>query len=247
MKKTVLDKLNIPASCKINRKLFKKQFIENFSLNATEKKIISEDVENITLEYILNKDNINITPFNDEDNDYSEIAFIRVELLSTKRLKKLSNIIQYIPYPLIVVYADENNICVNISPKRINKNDSSKLVVEESYFTEWIDLDDSTEIERAFLESLEIKNHPFTNFFEFYNSYLNKLVAFNASQYSGSLKQGEDTRELLKEIQEVESNINDITSKIKKETDIRDKVNLNIELKKLNERLENLKNDLIKC
>ena len=241
MKKTVLDKLNIPASCKINRKLFKKQFIENFSLNATEKKIISEDVENITLEYILNKDNINITPFNDEDNDYSEIAFIRVELLSTKRLKKLSNIIQYIPYPLIVVYADENNICVNISPKRINKNDSSKLVVEESYFTEWIDLDDSTEIERAFLESLEIKNHPFTNFFEFYNSYLNKLVAFNASQYSGSLKQGEDTRELLKEIQEVESNINDITSKIKKETDVRDKVNLNIELKKLNERLESLK------
>ena len=241
MKKTILDKLNIPASCKINRKLFKKQFIENFSLNANEKKIISEDVENITLEYLLNKDNINITPFNDEDNDYSEIAFIRVELLSTKRLKKLSNIIQYIPYPLIVVYADENNICINVSPKRINKNDSSKLVVEESYFTEWIDLDDSTEIEQAFLESLEIKNHPFTNFFEFYNSYVNKLIAFNASHYSGSLEQSENTRELLAAIQEVESNINDITSKIKKETDIRDKVNLNIELKKLNERLESLK------
>jgi len=241
MKKTVLGKLNIPASCKINRKLFKKQFVENFSLNATEKKIISEDVENITLEYLLNKNNINITPFNDEDNDYSEIAFIRVELLSTKRLKKLSNIIQYIPYPLIVVYADENDICINVSPKRITENDSSKLVVEESYFTGWVDLDNSTEIEQAFLESLEIKNHPFTNFFEFYNSYVNKLIAFNASHYSGSLEQSEDTRELLKEIQEVESNINDITSKIKKETDIRDKVNLNIELKKLNERLESLK------
>jgi len=244
MKKTLLDKLNIPLSCKINRKLFKKQFIENFSLNATEKKIISEDVENITLEYILNKDNINIAPFNDEDNDYSEIAFIRVELLSTKRLKKLSNIIQYIPYPLIVIYADENNICINISPKRINKNDSSKLVVEENYFTEWIDLDNSSKIEQAFIESLEIKNHPFTNFYEFYNSYLNKLIALNASQYSGSLKQGEDTRELLKEIREVDSNINDIISKIKKETDIRDKVNFNIELKKLNEKLENLKTRL---
>ena len=216
MKKTILDKLHIPSSCKINRKLFKKQFIENFSLSAVEKKIISEDVENITLEYLLNKDNINITAFSDEENDYSEVAFIRVELLSTKKLKKLSNIIQYIPYPLVVVFADENNICINISPKRINKNDSSKLVVEESYFTEWIDLDNSTEIEQEFLVSLEIKNHPFTNFFEFYNSYLNKLVAFNASQYSGSLEQSEDTRELLREIQEVELNINDIISKIKK-------------------------------
>ncbi|PHS56963.1 MAG: hypothetical protein COB17_07970 [Sulfurimonas sp.] len=244
MKKTLLDKLNIPVSCKINRKLFKKQFIENFLLNATEKKIISEDIENITLEYLLNKDKINIAPFNDEENDYSEIAFIRVELLSTKRLKKLSNIIQYIPYPLIVVFADENKICINISPKRINKNDSSKLVVQESYFTEWIDLDNSSKIEQEFLESLEIKNHPFTNFFEFYNSYLNKLIAFNASQYSGTLEQNEDTKKLLREIQEVESKINDIISKIKKETDIRDKVNLNIELKKLNERVENLKGKL---
>jgi len=244
MKKTILDKLHIPHTCKINRKLFKKQFIENFSLSGIEKKIISEDVENITLEYLLNKDNINISPFDDEENDYSEIAFILVELLATRRLKKLSSIIQYIPYPLIVVFADENNICINISPKRINKNDSSKLVVEESYFTEWIDLDNSTEIEQEFLLSLEIKNHPFTNFFEFYNSYLNKLISFNASQYSGSLEQGEDTRELLRDIQEVESNINDIISKIKKETDIRDKVNLNIELKKLNKKLENLKTRL---
>ncbi len=165
MKKTLLDKLHIPLNCKINRKLFKKQFIKNFSLNATDKKIISEDVENITLEYLLNKDKINIAPFSDEESEYSEIAFIRVELLSTKRLRKLSNIIQYIPYPLIVVFADENKICINISPKRINKNDSSKLVVEESYFTEWIDLDNSSKIEQEFLESLEIKNHPFTNFF----------------------------------------------------------------------------------
>ncbi|MCF6309611.1 MAG: DUF4391 domain-containing protein [Sulfurimonas sp.] len=244
MKKTLLDKLNIPLTCKINRKLFKKQFIENFSLNATEKKIISEDVENITLEYLLNKDKINIAPFSDEENDYSEIAFIRVELLSTKRLKKLSNIIQNIPYPLIVVFADENKICINISPKRINKNDSSKLVVEESYFTAWIDLDNSSKIEQEFLESLEIKNHPFTNFLEFYNSYSNLAITFNASQYSGTLEQSVDTKELLKEIQEVELSINDIISKIKKETDIREKVNLSIELKKLNDKLESLKGKL---
>jgi len=244
MKKTLLDKLHIPSSCKINRKLFKKQFIENFSLSAVEKKIISEDVENITLEYLLNKDNINIAPFSDEENDYSEIAFIRVELLATRRLKKLSNIIQYIPYPLIVVFADENNICINISPKRINKNDSSKLVVEENYFTQWIDLDNSSKIDQEFLVSLEIKNHPFTNFFEFYNSYLDKLLAFNASLYSGHLVESTNTKELLSEIQEIETSISETVSKIKKETDIRAKVNFNIELKKLNEKIEKLKTKL---
>lgn len=193
---------------------------------------------------MLNKDNINIAPFVNDENDYSEIAFIQVEILNQKKLKQIAAIIQNIPYPLIVLFRDKNLICFNATPKRINKNDSTKLVVQESYFTEWIDLDNSTEIEQEFLESLEIKNHPFTNFFEFYNSYLNKLVAFNASQYTGSLEQSVDTKELLIEMQEVESNINDIISKIKKETDIRDKVNLNIELKKLNVKLENLKVEL---
>ncbi len=244
MKKTLLDKLNIPLSCKIGRKLFKKQFIENFSLSAIEKKIISEDVENITLEYLLNKDKINIVPFIDEDNDYQEVAFIRVELLNTARVNKLSNIIQNIPYPLIVVYADGNNICINISPKRINKNDSTKLVVQESFFTEWIDLDKISDIEQKFLESLDIKNQPFTDFFSFYNSYLDKIVAFNASKHSGVLSLSESSKETLQEIEDMELKIKDIVSKIKKETSIRDKVNLNIELKTLNTKLENLKEKL---
>ena len=73
---------------------------------------------------------------------------------------------------------------------------------------------------------------------------MNKLLAFNASQYSGSLEQGEDTRELLKGIEELEVRTNDIISKIKKETDIRDKVNMNIALKKLNDKLAKLKESL---
>lgn len=244
MKKTLLDKLHIPLSCKINRKLFKKQFIENFSLSANDKKIISEDIENITLEYLLNQENINIRALSNEEYDYSEIAFIRVELLNIKRLKTLSNIIQNIPYPLIIVFADENKICINISPKRINKNDSSKLVVEESYFTQWIDLDNTMPIEQEFLESLAIQNHPFTDFFSFYNSYLDKIIAFKLAKYSGDLSSSENTKELLQEIEETQAMIVEITNKIKKETNLRDKVTMNIELKKLNDTLNDLKGNL---
>ncbi len=59
--------LNIPKNCKIDRPLFKKQFLENFSLTSQEKKLFSSEVESITLNYLLNKENINIAPFVDED------------------------------------------------------------------------------------------------------------------------------------------------------------------------------------
>lgn len=244
MIQNILETLNIPATCKIGRKLFKKQFIENFSLSASEKKILSSDIESITLEYLLNKDKINIAPLVDDEKDYSEFAFVRVELLETKRLKQISNIIQNIPYLLIVFFEYEEKLCVGASTKRVNKNDSSKLVVEESFFTEWIDVTNMNSLESEFISSLSLQNHPFTDFFSFYNSYLDKIIAFNASKYTGDLSSSDDTKELLEKIKDVEAHINDRVSRIKKETSLKDKVNMNIELKKLNDELKKIKGSL---
>lgn len=244
MTQDLLQNLNIPSSCKICKRLTKKQFMENFALKAHEKKLLSSEVENITLEYLLNKDNINIAPFQDEENDYSEIAFIKVDILHKEKVKAVSTIIQYIPYPLIVVFTYNNEVCINISSKRINKNDNTKLVVVESYFTKWIDLQNNSRIEQEFLNSLKIQNQPFTDFLSFYNSYLDKIVAFNASQYSGTLNVNEATKEILEQIASYEARISELKSKIKKETNFNDKVNMNIELKKMKNRVNDLKEKL---
>ncbi len=237
----MIENFNIPNSCKVGKKLFKKQFIENFSLNINEKKLLSEIVDSITLEYLLNKDNINILPFTDEEKDYSEIAFVKVEILSQDKLKQISNIIQNIPYPLIVVFVYQDFIALNLSPKRINKADSSKLVVEESYFTNWVDTNNLSSLEEQFLENLDIKRHPFTDFLSLYNSYLDKIIAFNASEYSGILSANEKTKDTLNEIRSIELTIEELKSKIKKETNFNDKVNLNVQLKKMNDNLDELK------
>ncbi|MDO9206697.1 MAG: DUF4391 domain-containing protein [Sulfuricurvum sp.] len=240
----MIDSLGLPLACKISRKLFKKQFIENFSLNINERKVLSDHVESITLEYLLNKDKINILPFVDEERDYSEIAFVQVEITDKSKFKPVASIIQNIPYPIILFIVFENFFMLNISPKRINKGDSSKLVVEESHFTDWIDLENPSQLETAFIESLGAKNHPFTDLYAFYNSYLDKLIAFNASKHSGTLSVNEDTKAILEEITTHEAKIIEFKNKIKKETNFNDKVNLNIELKKVNDRLNTLKGKL---
>ena len=112
------------------------------------------------------------------------------------------------------------------------------------HFTSWIDLDNPTSIEQKFLEKLDIKNHPFTNFYDFYTSYVDLTISFNASKFSGKLEQKNNSKELLEQIQALQLAINDIISNIKKEDNIRAKVNLNIELKKLQEKMEELKSEL---
>jgi hypothetical protein len=239
----IINNLHIPNNCKINKKLFKKQFKENFSLNSSERKLIS-NVESITLEYLLNKDNINIVPFVDVDSDYSEVAYIKVNLHNHSKLQHISNIIQNIPYPLIVFYHYKNTICIEVSPKRINKNDTSKLVVVENYFTTWINLENISDIEKEFIKSLDIQNQPFINFLSFYTSYLDKIISFNASKFSGILNINENTKEILAEISSIDIQKLELKNKIKKENNFSDKVNMNIQLKKLNDKLKDLKGKL---
>ena len=130
--------------------------------------------------------------------------------------------------------------------KRINKADSSKLVVEEVHFSKWIDFSNLTDIDKSFLQSLNINNHPFTNFLAFYESFIDKLISFNASKYIGILATSKDIKEILEEIQNLEANIVEVKNKIKKETNFNNKVNMNIELKKLNDKLNITKEQLCK-
>ena len=238
------ESLNFPASTYVGKKLDKKEFLENFSLNINDRKLLSQAIDRITLENILNQDTINITPFLDEERDYSEIAIIKVKISNKEKLKSINNIIQQIPYSLIVFYAFQNEISLCLSPKRINKADSSKLVVEEVHFSKWIDFSNLTNIDKTFLQSLNINNHSFRNFLAFYESFIDKLISYNASIYSGTFSISKDTKMILENIQKTEAQIIDIKNKIKKETNFNDKVNMNMQLKKLNDKLKSLKEDL---
>lgn len=239
-----LNSLSIPETCRVSKKIDKKEFIENFSLNVNDRKILSKYINKITLEYLLNQDNINILPFTDEIKDYSEIAIIKVQISNQDKLKPINNIIQQIPYPLIVFYIYENQISLSLCAKRINKADSSKLVVDDVNFSEWIDLNSINEIDKKFLENLNINNHPFTDFLSFYESFIDTLIAHKSAKYSGTLNISKDTKNILNDIQNLEINIIELKNKIKKETSFNEKVNMNIELKKLNDKLKDLKGKL---
>lgn len=240
----IIKYFNFPNSTLIERKLFKKQFLDNFSLTSNEKKILSECVDSITLNNLLNKDSINILPFKNETHNYQEIAVISVEINNQSKSKEITNIILHIPYPVVLILIYKEQIQINISPKRLNISDVSKLVVEEQYFTKWIDFKNLTSIDETFLHSLNINNHSFRNFLAFYESFIDKLISYNASIYSGTFSISKDTKMILENIQKTEAQIIDIKNKIKKETNFNDKVNMNMQLKNLNDKLKILKEDL---
>jgi len=247
MTKEILSSLQIPDSCKIDKKLYKKQFLENYTLKSDEKKVLKNDVESIKLAYLLNENNINIEAVVNADIDYSEVAFIEVVLLDDKHCKKISKIIQNIPYALVVVLHYGGSFCMNISPKRVNQQDNTKLLVYEEYFTPWIDGKNINEKEKAFIKSLEIQNQSFVNFERFYHDMLDKLIAFNLSKDRKTLITPRATnKESLDTIAILEEQIKELQRKMQKETHFNDKVDLNVKLKVLYDKLDKIKGELCK-
>ena len=240
----IVQYLNLPSSTSIERKLFKKQFLDNFSLTTNEKKILSECVDSITLNNLLNKDSINILPFTNETHNYQEIAVISVEINNQSKAKEITNIILHIPYPVVLILVYKEQIQINISPKRINITDTAKLVVEEQYYTKWIDTNNLTEVSSEFLNSLDTLKHPFSNFKDFFISLTQSVISLNTSEISGKFKSNQDSKFILDKINKINSEIQELKAQIKKETNFNNKVKLNIELKNKKDNLLDFKEKL---
>lgn len=245
-----LEKLNIPASCEVNKTIFKKLFYENGSMNKQDKDIFASHINKITWLYSLKEDTINIQSYKDDENEYEEIAFIQAELNGELKFKRVSEIIQRtIPYPVILVFTYKNKILLNAVLKKINKADESKNTVGEFIFTDWVDFFNLSERETQFLDSLNIKGLSFDNFYKFYLDLVDRINLFNASKYQDDYeslmnKNVNEVNEISARIEELEKQILQFKNKIKKEAHFSRKVDMNINIKKLEMKKQSLINEL---
>ena len=249
---TFLDQLSIPKSCELNKPVYKKYFSENGILDATDKKVLKEDVNRIRWLYTLKPSTINISPYSDDERDYPEVAILHVVLLSPGRAKRIAAFMQRsIAYPLVLLLGFENTLYFSLAAKRINQADKEKWVVEENYDTNWIDLEQPTDQQADFLEDCKIRNFSFSNYFTFYKSIQERVLALNCAAYTGvyELYKSEDERSStrlihLTELEKLNADKLELENRLKKEKQMGKKVELNTEFKQINDQIEQIKRNI---
>lgn len=237
------DALNIPDTCYLGKRIFKKFFSDYATLNATDKKAFSNDIAHIEWSYTLKPSTINIPRYTDENYEYLEVAIIEVLLKDPLRYKRIAQIIQKaIPYPAIIVFKHDISIALNLAIKRINQAGQNKIMVEAFHDTHWINLDCPSDQESDFLTSLNINNFSFNHFYDWYADFLQRVVALNCAQISGNYTMNSPTDidrvEELRDIYDLEQQQNQLRSELKKETQFSHKVDLNMQIKKTIEQIK---------
>lgn len=251
---SLLEHLDIPSDCRLDKPVFKKLFLGNGILDVTDKKCLKEDVIRVRWLYTLKPSTINIAAYCDSIREYPEVTVLHVELSNPNRMARIAHFInRSIPYPLILLFTIEDdggtNISISLADKRINQADREKWVLVDSVRSGWLSLVNQSELESEFLNSLKITDLPFTNFWHFYQALMDRVIAINCASHNGvftldtqsSKEQGIGRLEKLRELEKLDAQKWKIANKLKKERQMGRQVELNTRVKIINDRINEIK------
>jgi hypothetical protein len=230
--------LNIPDSCLIGNTIYKKLIYENADLSTSDKSLFTDTINKVTWLYCLKPETINIPAYKDEVRDYPEIEVIEVLVHKDYNLKRIAEIImRTIPYPMLLVFKWEDEKQLYVAHQRVSQSDSSRNTIEEFISTDWLDGDS------ALFAKLDIREMRFTNFFTLYSDIVDTISIYKVSDViaDNAPITGAEARALSTQIEEIDGQITSLRARLKKESQFNRKMELNIEIK----RLEQNKNKLL--
>ena len=192
----VYEHLALPDSTYLGTRITKKMILENNDLSSSDKKLVNEVVQSVEWVNTLKRETLNIPTYVTEMVEYTEVAVLKVTLkvddLNLGKLKlsiinKVAKLFHtLIPYPVILMIELDGKLAISLADKRINQSDSSKLVIEHYYNSQWFSVVDLKHNEKDFLNDFTLKNVSSVNYYDLYQDFISMLLALEASYISGS-------------------------------------------------------------
>lgn len=182
-------------------------------INSKQKNAISESIKRINWENRLSLDTINLS-----GSTIQEIQIFSIELKAKNKIKDILNIIdKAIPYHIIFIISFEDDIYISTSAKHSHVNNENQSVIDYTFDTEWSNKND-------FNLKFELKNSLdwiFKNFCE---------AITNSNQNVKSIQELVATQ---KENDALNREIEKLKAQIKNCKQFNKKVELNLKLKQL--------------
>jgi len=253
MIQVLYNKLAIPETCHLGKRVFKKLFHENTKLGATDKKALRDDIDSITWVYTLKPTTIPIHAYKDDEREYDEIALLQVDLKTQKRTGRIVEMIhRAIPYPLVLVFVFETSVAISLAHKRFSQAERGAVVAEEFVITDWLALGPGspTPVQQAFLDSLAVAQLPHTHFYAFYSALVDRLIALDCARLTGeygveaAAERREARRQRLAKCHELEVRIAETRAAAKREKQINRLADLNVEIRRVQGQLAEMAKQL---
>lgn len=247
----IVSALDLPPGARVDARVPKKMLVEQGAPTAADKRAIQDGVDEIQWLAALKPNTVAIPAFADEVRDYPEIAVIAAIFRAEARAARLTELIhRAIPYPVLLITAGSGGVAVSVAPKRAAQNEGGKVVVERVITVSGLDPLTPPDMERAFMDSLALRKQPSRDLSAVYDGWLARIEALAAARLSGAYAASDDgqaierRRAALERHGSLARDIAGLRSKAAREKQLNRRVDLNIEIQRLEQALAAHKQDL---
>lgn len=246
--------LKLPIRSLLNKKITKAFFKRNFDLTIAERSLLDKQIISVEWLASFSVENINVPSYINDDINYEEVQVITTNISNSffegDHIKVAELINKHIPYPILLCVYNDIQIVWSTFNKRINQKDTSKRIIDKRHFTEIISLQNKTALQNDFLNSLAFSDLRKTNLYELYNSYTERIFALQASVLNSTFIVRTQSRTqkdmlLLENITKLQQEIENLSNTAKKETQLNNQVNLNLQIQNKRSEMAQLKLQIV--
>jgi hypothetical protein len=235
----IIAALALPPETLVGQRVPKKLLVENGAPTAGDKRQINDGIEEILWHAALKPANLGVPAYRDAVREYLEIAVLTVAFRSVAKPARLVELIhRAIPYPVLLVATMGETATVSVAHKRWSQGESGQIVIEELRVTAPFQPENAMAETAQFLARLAVGSLPQGSLFALYQSWLDSVLALEAAQITGALRESLDAR--VATLHELAL----LRAQAEKETQINRRVELNLAIKKLDARIAELDKNL---
>jgi len=236
----LLDALDLPASAMVDKRVPKSMLHEHGAPTAADRRQINEGIEHLVWVAALKPTTIGVAEFRDELREVLEIAVLQLTLRAAAKGGRLIELVhRAVPYPVLLIADQCSNASLSLAQKRWSQAEAGKTVLEGDVVTvEW-DAEQDDERWPAFRKALGLCQQPRTNLEALYQGWIDTLLALEAARVTGAFsvptnpEQSGLRRKALQECTRLAREISRLRATAAKEKQMARRVDLNLELKRL--------------
>lgn len=247
----LVDALGLPAGARVDARVPKKLLVEQGAPTAADKRAIQDGIDELQWLAACKPTTIGVPAFSDDVRDYLEVAVVACALRSSAKAARLIELIhRAIPYPVILLTADDAGLTVSAAHKRRALNDAARVVLDGVVAASGLKPDAPDKSEQAFHQSLAVAKQPRRDLHALYEGWIARIEALNAARLSGVYEATDDAeaverrRQALNASNQITRQITTLRAQSNREKQINRRVDLNVQIQRLEADLASQKKNL---
>lgn len=235
-----IDALGLPADARVDQRVPKKILTEHGAPTAADKRRIQDGIEELFWVAALKPTNIAVPAFKDNVREYLEVAVLTATLHAGAKPTRLIELIhRAIPYPVVLWTEQGGAFSLSLAHKRLSQGEAGEVVIEDLRRTAPFHPNNPTAEEAQFLGSIAVSSLPNRDLFALYQGWLDRLAALEAAQITGTFAppdsdgRAQALRDGLDARAELQRELAALRAQAGKEKQLNRRVQLNLEIKRL--------------